>query len=535
MKDGLQLKAAFAIYMGARPFTLLDDRYFRQYLSSLSGYFNYIPPSHSELAGGLLQKAYELVHREVLLMLENEDYLNIVMDESGDIADRHIINMCIVTPIGAFYYETEDSKDESQTAQMLFEWMMKKVQALVGKGGWWRFNSFITDTCNTMRAVWSLVQRDPRTKHVFCIPCNSHGLQLLIHDLLDIEPYSTLLEKAQTIAQFFRRAKLQYAILRKHQHTHFGRSKAFVLAVSTQWGTQAGLIGSVLDNKRPLISYLNDENAEPAPDVKSIIRQTPFWACLDDLYTLLGGISERQKMSESTHAHIGQVHQCWIEVHEHIRVTTMEVGTFQLKPEATARLLPAFSARHQKQNVPIHLVAYFLDPSSIQSEQIPTSEQNEVIIAFLKRYGSDMARQQYGQFRSQQGYFSVTGSVWELAGSARAFWQEVSIFAPELARLALGIFYTPSNSVSSERSFSTRNLIHDKKRNRLDAKRADKLSFVHINKRILDRQPSDIRGWLDRRLKDEDLVEYEEDCIVDDACEEEPGWIHDFIARSSGG
>jgi len=239
-----------------------------------------------------LEKAYELVHREVLFLLENEDYLNIVMDESGDIADPRIINMCIVTPSGAFYYETEDSKDESQNAQMLFEWMMKRVHIMVGDGGWWRFNSFNTDTCNTMRAVWSLVERDRRTKHVFCIACNSHGLQLLIYDLLDIEPYSTLLEKDQTITLFFRRPKLQYAILRKHQHHHFGRSKASVLAVTTLWGTQAGLIGSVLDNKRPLISYPNEENAEPAPDVKSIIGQTAFWACLDDLYTLLGGISE---------------------------------------------------------------------------------------------------------------------------------------------------------------------------------------------------------------------------------------------------
>jgi len=88
-------------------------------------------------------------------------------------------------------------------------------------------------------------------------------------------------------------------------------------------------------------------------------------------------------MSESTHVHIGQVHQCWIEVDEHIRVTTREVGTWQPKPEATARLLPAFSAPHQKQNVPIYLVAYFLDPFSIQSEQIPASEQNEIIIAPL--------------------------------------------------------------------------------------------------------------------------------------------------------
>ena len=240
-------------------------------------------------------------------------------------------------------------------------------------------------------------------------------------------------------------------------------------------------------------------------------------------------------MSESTHAHVGQVYQCWIEIHEHIQVTAKEVGTFQLKPEATACLLPAFAVRHEKQSVPIHLVAYFLDPSSIQSEQIPTSEQNEVIITFLKRYGSDLIRRQFGQFRSQQGYFSVTGSLWELAGSARAFWQEVSIFAPELARLALRIFYTPSNSVLSERSFSTRNLIHDKKRNRLEAKRADKPSFIHVNKRILDRQPTEIRGWLDRRLSEEDLVAYEEDCMVEDATEEEPDWIHDILLGSAGG
>ena len=67
-------------------------------------------------------------------ILENEDYLNIVMDESGDIADRGIINMCIVTPIGACYYVIDNIKDESQLAQMLFE-SMKRVHIIVGDGG----------------------------------------------------------------------------------------------------------------------------------------------------------------------------------------------------------------------------------------------------------------------------------------------------------------------------------------------------------------------------------------------------------------
>ena len=67
-------------------------------------------------------------------MLANEDYLNIMMDESGDIADRGIINMCIVTPIGDFYYVTDNIKDESQPVQMLFE-SMKRVHIMVRDGG----------------------------------------------------------------------------------------------------------------------------------------------------------------------------------------------------------------------------------------------------------------------------------------------------------------------------------------------------------------------------------------------------------------
>ena len=87
----------------------------------------------------------------------------------------------------------------------------------------------------------------------------------------------------------------------------------------------------------------------------------------------------------------------------------------------------------------------------------------------------------------------------------------------------------------SERSFSTWNLIHNKKCNRLDAKRVDQLSFIHVNKRILDRQPTEIRGRLARRLSEEDLVAYEEDCMVEDATEEEPDWIHDILLRSTNG
>jgi len=64
-----------------------------------------------------------------------------------------------------------------------------------------------------MRAVWRLFNHDPKTQHIFTIPCKSHGLQLLVKDLLEHEPFFDIISKAQKIAAHFKKSKLQLAIL----------------------------------------------------------------------------------------------------------------------------------------------------------------------------------------------------------------------------------------------------------------------------------------------------------------------------------
>jgi hypothetical protein len=94
------------------------------------------------------------------------------------------------------------------------------------------------------------------------------------------------------------------------------------------------------------------------------------------------------------------------------------------------------------------------------------------------------------------------------------------------AQVALRLFHTLSNSVPSEHSFSTRfpylhpahltfvntlnkNLIQDKKRNRLGAEKADRLAYIHVNMRILERGDQDPRSW--HELPTPGLVEFQED------------------------
>ena len=68
----------------------------------------------------------------------------------------------------------------------------------------------------------------------------------------------------------------------------------------------------------------------------------------------------------------------------------------------------------------------------------------------------------------------------------------------------------------SERAFSTQNLIHTKTRNRLDAQRVDKLTYVHINKRVLDHRRTAASEPLPRTFYDlpaTDVLDLEEKAL----------------------
>jgi hypothetical protein len=81
-------------------------------------------------------------------------------------------------------------------------------------------------------------------------------------------------------------------------------------------------------------------------------------------------------------------------------------------------------------------------------------------------------------------------------------------FAPRILRVAIRLFRTPCNSVPSERPFSVQNIIHDKKRNRHDPARTNKLMYIYMNRRVLDRVEGEPFRW--EHLNDQQLLDLEE-------------------------
>jgi hypothetical protein len=108
--------------------------------------------------------------------------------------------------------------------------------------------------------------------HVFFIPCDSHGksqlsfaklkiitevieIQLCIKDIVVVPKVKAIVDKAQAIAAYFRRAVHQMAHLCTIQKDTYKRTYSFTLSVITRWGMQYKLIESILRVKEALILW----------------------------------------------------------------------------------------------------------------------------------------------------------------------------------------------------------------------------------------------------------------------------------------
>ena len=89
------------------------------------------------------------------------------------------------------------------TTVNIADWIEYSLMKLCN-GRFDRINSIATDTCSTMLKVWEILEQFDEFKHCLFIPCDSHGLQLLIKDLLDLSVFEELHDKIQTIAKAFK-------------------------------------------------------------------------------------------------------------------------------------------------------------------------------------------------------------------------------------------------------------------------------------------------------------------------------------------
>lgn len=221
----IQRILALAVFVGGRPFTIFSDPYMKRLLKGLNPSFK-IPSRHT-ISTTLLDSCYNEVQSRVHEKIRRIRYLNVIYDESTTIDNKRTLNISLAELGQSYYLTSEEIPAGSFDAEKIASTLLGKLEQLMpSEFDWSCINSFATDTCSTMKKVWSILKQDSRVGHAFTIHCDSHGIQLVLKDILDLKSIKEVFEPAAKVVDYFRHSPKQYAFLRKYQESHYGKHYA---------------------------------------------------------------------------------------------------------------------------------------------------------------------------------------------------------------------------------------------------------------------------------------------------------------------
>jgi hypothetical protein len=285
-----------------------------------------------------------------------------------------------------------------------------------------------------LRKSWKILKEDPELSHVHSVPCDSHGLQLAMKDILfpgkdqfncqiESDASKSFLEGPDVVVSFFRRSDKQLAFLRNCMLLCLGKILALVATVLTRWGTQVRQIKFILDSEMPLKSYASLPDA--ADTVKPLLQDDSWWQRLKSLYQLVYPFHEHQKMSESNRAGLNKVYPRWIKLNSHLQ-QFREPGSFSWWQDVDAYCnrigQGGWQDRIDKQLLPIHLVAYLLTPEHRETILMPALMMKAE--KYVQDHCGDTAYGQWVDYLTAEGCFNLQQACWtRYKANPKLFWK----------------------------------------------------------------------------------------------------------------
>jgi hypothetical protein len=349
--------------------------------------------------------------------------------------------------------------------------------------------------------MWIHLRLKPRFQRTFFIPCDSHGIQLLIKDIITLDLFKDTMAMCNQIITHFRLAQKQLALLRHYQREIYGKILALTLAGNTRWGSQVGELKSLKRSMDALKRFARDtqnecENAEILEALTDIL----YWNDVDELLDILLPINEAQIMSESSKGNLSQVYERWGKIRDHLA----------LQEQATS-LLNEYDDRVEKQTSDIHLLAFHLNPANVDASYSKDGDIDR-IATFMKDHAPTFEayqamKLQFVQYKGRRREFA-SEHLWEkqLVESPLDFWDYAASAGPVLADFAQRLLSTPPNSLPCERSFSCMKLQQNRLRTHLTIDKLDKLCFIHMNRRTLRRKLTDLKRTLHSLDENEEMA-----------------------------
>ncbi len=294
-------------------------------------------------------------------------------------------------------------------------------------------------------------------------------------------------------------------------------------------------MNSVLKNEETLMKYvrqfkpeIDSNKGRNTTKILPHLKNLNFWTSLKQARDILKSLHQIQYLSEAKNYSLSRVLHNWNKIRADLYSKAKKYPHIECLKHIADDI---WKLRLLQQSTSLHVVAALLLPQSHDIKVVGltvSSTFSSIMLTFFDRYSScrsdaTSAMKQWLAFRTQTDGFRSQAECWRWIDYPKLFWPCCESFAPQLAKLCLRVNKIPGNFVLAERDWSIMNLIKSETRNQLSNVNADKLMYIYINERTLNR-PRELK----KRLRYTQGIEVDEE----ELCEMEDRLLQEEIAMT---
>lgn len=231
----------------------------------------YVPPNAKKIAGPLLDECYDDLWQTIKARdpdgkLVSKFGAAYVSDGWDSVDKRPLINSAFISNNdGGTYWRSVDTTGKTKDAAYLASLMIQDIYAY----GCYNVILVISDTCNSMRASWALVQDE--FPWILILPCQTHVISLLMRDIAKDAEVKTLIKSEALIVNWFSNHQKPLAILREKVMAAYGKTKELMRSSATRFGSNTLVGKRLLEVKGALQATVVDtdyvaQNYKDLPD-----------------------------------------------------------------------------------------------------------------------------------------------------------------------------------------------------------------------------------------------------------------------------
>ncbi|CAL5098119.1 unnamed protein product [Urochloa decumbens] len=432
--------------------------------------------------------------------------VSVVSDGWTNIKGQPLINVLASNSVGSCFLYAEDYSGIEKTGDAIAEFLLKAIEEIGPKN----VIQVVTDNASNCKAAGREIQKVH--KHIFWSPCVVHTLNLMFKDFAGKFTWMEDTYKAgKAIVNFFRSHCHCLAMFRNNSDldllkvakTRFASHYILLERLRT---VRDGITTTVVTRQwKEWVKSCSSDQQEQAKAIVDAINDEHFWNEVDNILAITKPLYLVLRFSDGEGPKMGEIYERMDNMVGEIKdIMTQDDNPHKLDyPEVEEIIMD----RWEKMNIPLHSLAFALNPKYYDQRYIekpapggfvrkaPNKDPDVMkgVLEAIKKIGDDASeqkflREQFTHFISKKGIYALP-YVKQDAYSMDAidWWETYGSETPDLAAIAIKILSQPISSSSAERIWSTYEYIHSAKRNKLNAKNADKLVYIHSNLRLLSR------------------------------------------------